>query len=260
MAEERRIGIDPTDLLTLRLRNLIVDREANIAEANKELLRGGWLWDHGQLDREIAAEIDALLKASASLTRAENKADISILMDLDGVMADFVRSACLALGKDPDEMYRTWPPGEYDIAKVFGMETHALWDAVEAQGEDLWANMSTYPWSSTLYGECRKLAPVYFLTKSTLDPRSASGKLKWMQGFLGDRFKARNFLIGPPKHLCGRPQNILIDDSNSNVDSFRKSGGNAILFPQPWNTRHAEANEDRIAVVLSELKELMGGI
>ncbi len=51
------------DLLTLRIRNLIAEREFNTAAANRELqCGGGWLCDHGQFDRELAAEIDKLFK------------------------------------------------------------------------------------------------------------------------------------------------------------------------------------------------------
>ena len=51
------------DLLDLRIRNLIAEREFNTAAANRELQCGdGWLCDHGQFDRELAAEIDNLFK------------------------------------------------------------------------------------------------------------------------------------------------------------------------------------------------------
>jgi hypothetical protein len=57
------MSIKSSALLALRIRNLIAAREANTAEANRELQSGdGWLWDHGQRDRELAAEIDALLE------------------------------------------------------------------------------------------------------------------------------------------------------------------------------------------------------
>lgn len=54
------IGRDP--LLLLKLRNVIACREANTAEANRELQLGGWLFDHGQLDREYADEVAAIMK------------------------------------------------------------------------------------------------------------------------------------------------------------------------------------------------------
>jgi len=47
-------------LLALRIRNAIAAREFNAAQANQELSRDGWLWDHAARDREFAAEIDAL--------------------------------------------------------------------------------------------------------------------------------------------------------------------------------------------------------
>lgn len=51
-----------TDSLVLRIRNLIAAREANTAESNRELLGGGWLCDHSQIDRELAEEIDVLFE------------------------------------------------------------------------------------------------------------------------------------------------------------------------------------------------------
>jgi hypothetical protein len=43
----------------------MASREFNTAEANRELQCGdGWLCDHSKYDRELAAEIDALLKAA----------------------------------------------------------------------------------------------------------------------------------------------------------------------------------------------------
>ncbi|KAB2925877.1 MAG: hypothetical protein F9K25_16460 [Candidatus Contendobacter sp.] len=55
-------SVPSSDLLALQIRNLIAAREANTAQANQELYRGGWLWDHAQHDRELAAQIDALFE------------------------------------------------------------------------------------------------------------------------------------------------------------------------------------------------------
>ncbi len=48
------------DLLVLQIRNLIAAREFNTAQANQELSREGWLWDHAEYDRQLSAQIDAL--------------------------------------------------------------------------------------------------------------------------------------------------------------------------------------------------------
>ena len=61
------LPIDSSDLLALRIRNLIAAREFNTATANRELQCGdGWLCDHGQYDRELANEIDELFKKANS--------------------------------------------------------------------------------------------------------------------------------------------------------------------------------------------------
>lgn len=64
-ADKVRLALPPVRcnaLLALRIRNLIAAREFNTAQANHELSRDGWLWDHAQMDKEIAEELDALIK------------------------------------------------------------------------------------------------------------------------------------------------------------------------------------------------------
>ena len=49
------------EILTLQIRNLIAAREFNTAQANRELARGEWLWDHAEYDRELEAQIGGLI-------------------------------------------------------------------------------------------------------------------------------------------------------------------------------------------------------
>lgn len=65
------MNIDP--LLALKIRNLIVSREMNLAEANRELQCGdGWLYDHVAVDRNLNQEINRLIKASEAAKEAGN--------------------------------------------------------------------------------------------------------------------------------------------------------------------------------------------
>ena len=48
----------------------------------------------------------------------------------------------------------------------------------------------------------------------------------------------RQYLIGPPKHLCAKPGVLLIDDRDKNVADFLGLGAHAILVPRPWNSLH----------------------
>jgi hypothetical protein len=65
----------------------------------------------------------------------------------------------------------------------------------------------------------------------------------------------RRFLIGPRKEFCAHGGSVLIDDSDKNVASFRDAGGLAILYPRPWNSRHAES-EIGLGVVAAELRSM----
>ena len=73
-----------------------------------------------------------------------------------------------------------------------------------------------------------------------------------MQNRFGRGF--RDFLIGPPKWICARPDQLLIDDNDGNVESFRERGGQAILFPQPWNLNHRLCG-DRMGYLSDELSK-----
>lgn len=51
------------DLQLLQIRNLIAEREMNIAQANRELQTGDdWLSDHFSEDCRIAKEVEELIK------------------------------------------------------------------------------------------------------------------------------------------------------------------------------------------------------
>ena len=185
---------------------------------------------------------------------------MAILLDMDGVLCDFVKSACVAFNFDPDDVYRNWKPGVYDVAEVFGINNaggwdgqEKLWATIDARGEYFWATLPEYRWSRELYDECSKFDDIYFLTSPTRNPSCASGKLKWIQAFMGNK-AASNFLIGPAKHLCARQDNVLIDDYEYNVDKFRDAGGKAILFPQPWN--RLGRIEYPVVTVMKELREI----
>lgn len=53
---------EDTPILALEVANLIVAREFNTAEANRELALGGWSSDHSYADRMYNLEIVALIE------------------------------------------------------------------------------------------------------------------------------------------------------------------------------------------------------
>lgn len=99
------------------------------------------------------------------------------------------------------------------------------------------------------------LETVYLLTTPMPNLESASGKMIWVNNNLSICLK-RTIITQAPKHLLARPDTLLIDDKDENVDGFRKAGGRALLVPRPWNHAHLQANQT-IEVVRDFLETLV---
>jgi 5'(3')-deoxyribonucleotidase len=179
---------------------------------------------------------------------------LRILLDLDGVLSEWVKGAADMLGLSYDDLMRTWPRGEYTIAPTLRISEDELWRRVHAIGEDFWAGLPETPWARRLYEGARKLGPVFFLTSPSNHPSSLAGKLTWMQKFTGNpRFK--DFLVGPRKELCASAGSVLVDDSDDNLAKFSVAGGRAICFPRVWNRMH-NYEGDPCDYVLSRLASI----
>ncbi|MEN9918903.1 MAG: hypothetical protein RL662_1339 [Bacteroidota bacterium] len=159
----------------------------------------------------------------------------NILLDLDGVMTDFLSSALALLNARFD---RTITPEEYakhnifDIEKVYGISSKDFWDTIETK--DFWISMKPMPWAKELYEKLNKIAPVTIASSPSNNPFCAADKAIWVQKHLG--LKNSNLMLGSRKYLMASTYNVLIDDYPKNIDKFREHGGHAILIPSSWNT------------------------
>ncbi len=155
----------------------------------------------------------------------------TIYLDMDGVCCNFGGAAMKACGRSYDTAIETW-----DFFKEWGWSIERFWQAIDAQGEDLWANLEPFPWFIPLLKHCEDLVgseSIWYCSTPSQAPWSASGKLKWLRRIHGKDF--RRWILIPDKTHLAAPDRLLIDDSGKNCDAFRKAGGHAILFPQPWN-------------------------
>jgi 5'(3')-deoxyribonucleotidase len=157
-----------------------------------------------------------------------------ILLDLDGVLADFVGGVCRLWDISYAELVANWGD-DYDICVPLGITTDELWRRIDAAGESFWAELEPYPWAYDLFAACCELAPTTILTSPSWHPSSLAGKLKWMNRHLSEADVFRRYLIGPTKEACAHRNAILIDDRPENCDTFKRHGGHAVLFPAPWN-------------------------
>lgn len=162
-----------------------------------------------------------------------------VLLDLDGVCADFV-SAALELHRSPlkHDDIKQWA-----MEKQMGLPLEKFWALIEAKGVPFWRGLKEYPWFSELYEICQRNAEaVYFLSSPDRSPAAAMGKMQWLMDRFGGSF--RNYILTPNKRLIRG--GVLIDDSlkqctafaNGNASSYAHDlcSGRYVLFPQPWNT------------------------
>ena len=182
---------------------------------------------------------------------------MTIFLDLDGVCLSFVESSLRLFGRDFADI--TWPPGQYNIADVLGMDRDHFWETINAAGIEFWRALEPYPWFEELYGELTLRGKVCFATSPTHSPNSAAGKMAWLKDRFGSDFK--EFIITRRKHHLSRSGTLLLDDSDKQVHEFtRKGSGSAVLFPQIWNSSYPLADDDRLQYVLTQVDAIIEGM
>jgi 5'(3')-deoxyribonucleotidase len=172
------------------------------------------------------------------------------LLDLDGVLTDFVKAACDRYGRCPYANGKN--AGEWDIVKLLGVNPTDFWSGC---GRDFWAHL---PWTADgrqILDECERTfgrQNVCLLTSPPDTPGSVQGKLDWVHRELPAY--RRRVLVGAAKEFCAGPSRVLVDDSDANVSRFEDAGGRAVLVPRPWNRGHPHAGRafDAVAAGLVE--------
>lgn len=166
---------------------------------------------------------------------------MNILLDMDGVLANFVGGAIDAHGADERveeqtayNFWRDWPTSWADRYE-WGENTMSdfeFWTA--CSGHDFWAGLKPYSWTVELYSELRKIAPVKIVTAPrSRDAGCFSGKLEWLHSHLG--VNSTDVVFTSQKWLLNGNMNVLIDDHDDQFDNFISHGGDAVIFPQAWN-------------------------
>lgn len=149
------------------------------------------------------------------------------LLDCDGVLCDFVTGSIKAhniSGYTHDDV-KHW-----SFFEDWGMSATEFFDGVK--GYDFWFNLEPYPWAHK-FVETLGLDNFVITTSPTMDPECVQAKLDWLYKHFN--ILMTNVMVGSRKELMAKSGMTLIDDSLSNVAKFKLHGGNALLFPQPWN-------------------------
>lgn len=176
-----------------------------------------------------------------------------IFLDLDGVCNRLIMHALEVndcnVSRYHDELWPT--PGSYDIIAA---ANKLLGKRSQATHESFWGTVTDEEvWQKTpVSGEFHYLLRasvdavgkenVCILTSPVDLPGCSAGKHEWFRRHMPSNMK-RQFAICQYKKIFATPDALLIDDSDAEVDAWRARGGQALLVPRPWNSRHAEDTE-----------------
>jgi 5'(3')-deoxyribonucleotidase len=151
-----------------------------------------------------------------------------IFLDMDEVVVDFTGAALRLFPEFGITKVTQWDmPGQLGISSV------EFWRRID-EVEDFWECLQPYPHAQDMYEALWKIAPVTFASSPSGSARAAAGKINWLNNHFGPGI--HNFMLGQDKHLLAKPGHLLIDDREENVTLFRKHGGEAVLYPQVWNS------------------------
>lgn len=174
-----------------------------------------------------------------------------ILLDLDGVCADFMRGAIRAHGSDLKVADLTM----YQLEPQIGVTPTEFWRVIDALGPEFWRDLDVYPWFDQLYNGLRALGRVMIATTPSRSWHSYAGKKMWIDKVFGRSF--RDICLVADKSVLANPTRVLVDDSQRNIASFLAADGEACLFPQPWNGS-PEPDEAAIDGVIQKVARKLG--
>ncbi len=184
-----------------------------------------------------------------------------ILLDVDGVLANFVDSAFKAHGIDPESVTErnSWQINEW---KGVDMSMEDFWKGIDYPDHtslNFWSTLKPYSWLRPLVDMCMtKSEDVYISTSPSRNPMCRAGKATWIRSYIPELYYRT--MIGSHKYLMANDKTVLIDDSDSNVKKFRERGGHAITFPQPWNfnCERVDGRMEYINFALNRVRDEIG--
>lgn len=165
------------------------------------------------------------------------KKRLQFLLDMDGVLVDFISGALEALNKEYkkditlEQYAREF--GVWDTYDYYGITQEDFWRTIEAVPY-FWLDLKPLPWYKELYDYLSSIGDVTIVTAPSQSMNCIREKYSWLYRYLNLTIK--DVVMANKKYLLTAHGNVLIDDYSKNVSEFKGSGGKAVLVPSTWNT------------------------
>lgn len=153
-----------------------------------------------------------------------------IILDMDGVLAEFDVAACRVHGLPENTVPLRW-----DWYADFGISDEQFWDKIHALGDSFYGELvKPYPWVREVIDMVCDADDFVIMSSPSNHPAGYAGKKIWLDKYVPG-LSPKQLIVGAQKHLLARPDRLLIDDGLHNIEAFESAGGQAFVFPQPWN-------------------------
>ena len=158
-----------------------------------------------------------------------------ILLDLDGVLANFSGAASLVHG------HGTKTPHKWDWYKDWPCTTDEFWQVIHGLGDHFYEKwVEPYPWAIDVLRLVAHADEFVIFSSPSDSQYGYAGKKIWVDKYLQPHLGTSTpikLIVGSEKHLMAGKDRLLIDDYDVNIERFRKAGGHTVTFPQPWNSQ-----------------------
>lgn len=162
--------------------------------------------------------------------------DFEILLDCDGVLADYCRAVHEWIGIP----YKPWT--SWDGHEEHGIARDKLFEI--AQFVSFWKEMPVMSGAKKLLAGLQKIGQVYICTAAVSNPNALYGRAVWLKEQLN--IDLDRVIFARHKHVFAHKGSLLIDDHVENVEAFRGRGGQAILVERSYNTPDSDQTTDDI--------------
>ena len=162
---------------------------------------------------------------------------MKVLLDCDGVLADFVGAAC-RLHQRADPYDKGENIGHGNIQKIWGMTTEEF---TKDMDYDFWVGLEKTTYATKLVAILESAFGrdnICILTKPTDTRGACDGKRAWILKHFPNY--SDRWLIGTTKTFNSHSNSVLVDDYIKNCRKFVAEGGRAYLVPAKWNDKHEQ--------------------
>ncbi len=175
---------------------------------------------------------------------------MNILLDMDGVVADFLGGMCRLHGRPwPFDHHPERGNHMWDTPRLWGLTPGEFWAPVAADAYTFWSGLDKTAEADetvSLVVGAFGVAHVAFCSQPQPQRGCLDGKYAWTQRHYPEIpliITTKDHRGRPPKHWLAKEDTLLIDDNAQNVGEFQAAGGLAFLFPRPWNSAYRDEPE-----------------